>query len=302
MNCVRCGLLFNNNMVPIKFLSSNPDKYLNCKDCRKYRTCNNCGSEFKHHQNQTCSMKCAKEMKEKSWIKSCGTKHNFSKNSKSRLKWQNDILLKEGITNVFQREDVKEKIKKTTIEKYGVDSISKSEIIKEKKRQTLSETIENNPNLFKDNWHKTHKKYLEKIGYDPRLHLFGKASKESLIIFNPLISWCLNNKISYDDIYIGIEEKKEYFISDDMNIFFYDFTIKSKKIIIEFNGVLFHAKEDSKNWSNPFTNESASDNIQKTKIKKDVAIRNGFKIIEIWSDEDPIVNLELCKKFIIENT
>jgi len=39
----------------------------------------------------------------------------------------------------------------------------------------------------------------------------------------------------------------------------------------------------------------------KFNTKKDIAIKNGFKIIEIWSDEDPIINLELCKKFIIEN-
>jgi hypothetical protein len=54
-------------------------------------------------------------------------------------------------------------------------------------------------------------------------------------------------------------------------------------------------------WRNPFTNESISDNLKKSKLKKDIAIKNGFKIIEIWSDEDPIINLELCKKFIIEN-
>ena len=301
MRCVRCDVEFSNNKVPNKFLLIEPDRYLNCKDCRKYSNCKNCDVEFKHHQNQTCSIKCSKEMKEKSCIKSCGTKHNFSKNSKSRLKWENDIFLREGITNVFQRESVKEKSKLTIFDKFGVDNISKIESVKEKKRLTFLETFKSNPNMFKDYWHKTHKKYIEKIGYDPRLHLFGKASKESLIIFEPLILWCMNNKISYDDIYIGLEEKKEYFISDGSNIFFYDFTIRGKKIIIEFNGVLFHAKEDSKNWRNPFTNESASDNIKKAKIKQDIAIKNGFKIIEIWSDEDPIVNLELCKKFIIEN-
>lgn len=301
MICLRCNIEFNNNKVPDKYLNRDPNKYLNCKDCRKYRNCNNCGIEFKHHQNQTCSIKCSKEMKEKSFIKSCGTKHNFSKKSISRLKWENDILLKEGITNVFQRNCVKEKSKLTIIDKFGVDNISKLDSVKEKKRQTFLKTFEDNPNMFKEYWHKTHKKYLEKIGYDPRLHLFGRASKESLIIFEPLILWCLNKKILYDDIYIGIENKKEYFISDSNNIFFFDFTIKSKKIIIEFNGVLFHAKEDSKNWKNPFTNESISDNLKKSKLKKDIAMKNGFKIIEIWSDEYPVVNLELCKKFIIEN-
>jgi len=47
------------------------------------------------------------------------------------------------------------------------------------------------------------------------------------------------------------------------------------------NGILFHAKEDSKIWRNPFTNESISDNLKKSKLKKDIAIKNGFKIIEM---------------------
>lgn len=302
MICSRCGLKFNNNKVPNKFLVTDPIRYLNCKDCRKFRICRNCGIEFNHHQNQTCSIRCAKELKEKSWMESCGAKHNFAKNSKSRMEWEKEILVKEGITNVFQREDVKEKSKSTIISKFGVDNISKLDSIKEKKKQTFLNTLKENPNLCKENWHRTHKKYLEKIGYDPRLHLFGKASKESLIIFYPLMSWCIDNNIaSYSDIYVGVEDKREYFISENDSIFFYDFTLKNKKLIIEFNGVLFHAKEESKKWRNPFTNETAIDNLKRSKYKKNVAVRNGFKVMEIWSDEDPIINLELCKKFIIEN-
>jgi len=299
--CKRCDKIYNNNMILIKYQLKDVEKYKLCTDCRKYRLCKNCGNEFKHHQNQTCSKKCTIELKEKSWLESCGTKHNFYKNSISRIEWENELLTKEGITNVFQRNSVKEKSKNTIVEKYGVDNVSKLSYIKDKKGETLKNTIEMNPTLFKDNWHIIHNLFLTKIGYDPRLHIFGKASQESLIIFNPLITWCLENKILYDDIYVGQNDKKEYFISSNKNIFFYDFTIKSKKIIIEFNGISFHAKEDSKEWKNPFTNESISDNLKKSKLKKDIAMKNGFKIIEIWSDEYPIINLELCKKFIIEN-
>ena len=77
--------------------------------------------------------------------------------------------------------------------------------------------------------------------------------------------------------------------------------LKSKKIIIEFNGVVFHAKKEQLNkneWFNPFTKENAIDNINRTNIKYDVAKNKGFDILEIWSDEDPCVNVELCKKFI----
>lgn len=298
LTCKRCDKEYTNNMVPIKYQSKDIEKYKLCTDCRKYKLCKNCGEEFKHHQNQTCSKKCTQELKEKSWMESCGTKHNFYKNSKSRIEWENELEKEEGITNVFQRDSVKEKSKISVLKKFGVDNISKSSYIKNKKMKTLKSTLSLNPNQIKDKWYITHKKFLETIGYDPRLHIFGKASQESLIIFNPLITWCLENNILLEDIYIGLNDKREYFISSNHKIFFYDFTIKSKKIIIEYNGVLFHAKHDSKEWSNPFTNESIEENLKKSKVKIKTALKFGFKLLEIWSDEDPVINLELCKKFI----
>jgi hypothetical protein len=299
--CKRCDKEYDNNMVSIIHQSKDLEKYKLCTDCRKYKLCKNCGEEFKHHQNKTCSKKCTQELKEKSWIESCGAKHNFYKNSSSRMEWENKLLKEEGITNVFQRDSVKEKSKISIIKKFGVDSISRSSYIKDKKSETLKNTIRLNPTLFKDNWYITHKHFLDTIGYDPRLHIFGKASKESLIIFNPLLTWCLENNILIADIYIGIDSKKEYFISSNNKIYFYDFTIRSRKIIIEFNGVLFHAKPGSKIWSNPFTGESIEENLVKSKIKIDTALEGGFKLLEIWSDEHPVINLELCKKFIILN-
>jgi len=299
--CKRCGDDYNIDNISKKYIEKNIEKYKFCSNCRKYKLCKNCGIEFHHHQNQTCSSICSKELKEKSLMLSCGTKHNFSKNSKSRIDWQNDMLEREGIQNVFQRNSIKQKIKKTILDKYGVEHISKSEKIKLKKRNTLENTLKLYPNIFKDKWILTHNKFINELGYDPRLHVFGNASKESLKVFEPLIDWCLNNAILNDDIFIGYSNKKEYFIRSEESVYFYDFVIKSKKIIIEFNGVVFHAKREQLNkneWFNPFTKENAIDNINRTKIKYDVAKNKGFDILEIWSDEDPCVNVELCKKFI----
>jgi hypothetical protein len=301
--CKRCKIEFANTLSK-KYIIEDIERYSLCPYCRKYRLCKNCGVEFHHKQNQTCTNKCAQELKEKSYMLSCGSKHNFSKKSKSRIEWENNLLDNEGIVNIFQREDVKEKIKKTLFEKYGVDNPSKSEIIKIKKKYTLSNTIRLNPEIFVKNWRIAHDKFIKNIGYDPRLHIFGKASKESLSVFNPLIIWCLDNNIENDDIYIGDGNKKEYFLkSEENNIFFYDFTIKSKKIIIEFNGITFHAKTEfleKDEWFNPFTKENAQDNIEKSKIKYQVAKDRGFEILEIWSDVNHLDNLDLCKKFIID--
>lgn len=51
-------------------------------------------------------------------LKNHGVEHNFSKNSESRKNWEKRLFEEEGITNVFQREDVKLKSLETIITKY----------------------------------------------------------------------------------------------------------------------------------------------------------------------------------------
>ena len=67
---------------------------------------------------------CAKSAKkrEKTSLKNSGFKHNFCRNSPSRKAWEAKLLVEEGITNVFQRKDVKDKIKKSLVEKYKFES------------------------------------------------------------------------------------------------------------------------------------------------------------------------------------
>ena len=54
-----------------------------------------------------------KELYEDTMMKHFGTKHNFDKNNPSRKKWEKRLLDEEGITNVFQRKEVIEKIHNT---------------------------------------------------------------------------------------------------------------------------------------------------------------------------------------------
>ena len=309
LTCNNCGINYENSkFLNKKKIKENPNKYLHtCKDCRNIKTCENCETEFKHHQNRTCSNKCAKELKEKSYMTSQGTAHNFCKNSKSRIEFENSLLEKEGINNVFQRDSVKLSIEETMIIRYGVDNISKSEDIKVKKKETLCQTLLYNPDLLKNKWWDNHIKFINELGYDPRLGVFGRASIESLEVFNPIIDFCKKNlNIENSDIYVGTDTNSEYFINTGTKTYFYDFCIKSKKIIIEFHGIGFHANPNWDNaklneWRSAFTSETSNENIRKTKIKNNVAIRNGFKLLEIWSDVDVDLNINTCKKFIINN-
>jgi len=235
-----------------------------------------------------------------------GAPHNFSKNSKSKIKMQLELLENEGISNVFQRDTVKDSIEATMLARYGVDNISKSDDIKTKKKETLRQTLIDNPDLLKNQWWDRHHRFIKDIGYDPRLGVFGKASIESMLIFNPISKLCKSLGILESDIYIGHGTKSEYFINTGTKTYFYDFCIRSRNIIIEYHGIGFHANptwELTKlnEWKSAFTNETSSENIRKTKIKNNVAINKGFKILEIWSDSDIENNINLCKAFINDN-
>ncbi len=285
---------------------SNPDKYLHtCKECRLLRKCKNCNKEFKHHQNQTCSYECANKLKEKTYIRSQGAPHNFSKNSKSRKVFEEKLELEHGVKNSFQRDDVKQKISATVLLKYGVNNISKSENIKNKKRKTLSNTLKNNPDYFKQSWWKKHNFFIKELGYDPRLGMFGKASNESMLVFTEIINFCKSIGISDNDIFIGADDKSEFFINDGTKIYFYDFCIRSKKLIIEFHGIGFHANPTwdaakLSKWTSCFTGETSETNIEKTKIKNNLALQKGYSLLEIWSDVLPEENINICKQFIID--
>lgn len=121
---------------------------------------------------------------------------------------------------------------------------------------------------------------------ESRMVAWGKASKESLSYFLPLYKRLRKIGISRDDIYLGISGSKEFRINGDRGIRLYDFCILSKKIIIEYHSTSWHSKteEDSKIKKNPLGN-SHEYSYNNDCYKKNLAINNGFDIIELWSDE-----------------
>jgi len=130
---------------------------------------------------------------------------------------------------------------------------------------------------------------------------FCLASKESLKVFNPIIETIMSEyDIKYDDIFIGSGKSSEYFLRNEKDIYFYDFTIKSKKIIIEYNGVLFHPKNEKSDWVNPMNRKLSSvEAYNKQKKKIQTAVDRGFSVFEIWSDDDN--KIEKCLEFIKNN-
>lgn len=73
--------------------------------------------------------------------------------------------LKDGYTNVFQRPEIKEKMKQTNIKKYGCENPSQSEVIKRKKEETtFSHFGVYSPSQSKIVREKAKNTYIEKYG------------------------------------------------------------------------------------------------------------------------------------------
>lgn len=76
---------------------------------------------LKKHNIPTRSIKGSKNEREKlkrklTNIERYGIEHNFSKNHPSRLKWEEKMFNEEGITNVYQRQEIIDKIRKSSME------------------------------------------------------------------------------------------------------------------------------------------------------------------------------------------
>lgn len=124
------------------------------------------------------------------------------------------------------------------------------------------------------------------------------SSRESILFFIKVYKILRNNGIMIDDIKWGIKGSKEFFLydSDRNKIFWYDFTILSKKIIIEYHGSRWHPnpkwdKDKLDRWS--LFGMSSSDKLLFDDYKNSIARNNGFHLIELWDHE--VVNFDYLK-------
>jgi hypothetical protein len=183
-----------------------------------------------------------------------GYAHNFEKDSSSRKKWEKRLLEEEGIENVFQREDVKEKTKKTLIKRYGKTHPMFVDEFKDKMIQT-------------------------KIERDSFGSFRGSQSELQKDVINEL-------RKNFDNV------KTEYFIFvDDENInrswFSYDVLINNK-IIIEVNGDYWHCNpkfyKENDIIKFPRGMRKVKDVWEEDNLKIDFAKRKKFSIFVLWEN------------------
>lgn len=127
---------------------------------------------------------------------------------------------------------------------------------------------------------------------------YRSASKESLNIFVPLYKWLRRRGYERNDILFGIDGSRELLFSSNGKTYLFDFTIKSLSLIIEYNGIAFHpkSKTDENNSFALHKRMTISEKWEIDRKKIKTAEEAGYSVLEIWSDENEL--LEKCKRFI----
>ena len=131
---------------------------------------------------------------------------------------------------------------------------------------------------------------------------FG-TSKAACELFDN-ISNLTNEKCFYKSEFSKIN--KEWYLSDENGINFYDFTIPNLKIIIEFNGEHVHPRKDKltkdkwNSWKHAFSKKNADAIHIQDQEKIHKAIINGYNVLVLWSKDDKLTNIEIATNFIRE--
>lgn len=239
----------------------------------------------------------SKEKYKKTMLKNWGVEHNFLKNCESRKKWERRLLETEGIINVFQREEVKEKIKKTVKNRYSDEEMHHNYA----KGSSLEYWVEK---LGEDEGKKRYDEicfnkgksnrieyWIEKYGEKKGAELYKEKQKKfcNHLLTGPYSG--LNKKFELLLNEHNINYKKEYTIykeSEKQRRFIYDFLI-NESLIVELNGRFWHGdprwykENDILNF--PGGDVKVSDLWEKDKEKKELALKNGYKFLTIWEDD-----------------
>lgn len=175
--------------------------------------------------------------------------------------------------------------------------------------------IKYNNRLNQLSYTSSRKFYVDKYGLEEGNKIFNqiiskrvvginKSSKEAYYFLKEIYKYIRNNGIDKNDIYWGVGSSKEWFINLDKCLFFYDFTIKPLKIIIEYHGISFHPKENDIDWIGAY-GMSYDEKIKIDRLKKEIAESAGFKYFHVYSDEDLKTKqtefIEIIKKEIFKS-
>lgn len=218
--------------------------------------------------SESKNQKKCKEKTKQTNLEKYGYEHNFNKNHPSRKKWEMRLLKEEGITNVFQRESVKQKIVKYWNDNYGV----------------------NNPMELEWYRKKIEKTNIKRYGIP---HPILKYNRNGRQITKP-------HKIIMDYLdRVEIKYIPEEWIETKNNNYFVDILIDNK--IIEIFGDYWHcnpikySKTDIVNF--PYGKIKVKDIWDKDKKRIKEIEKRKYKVLVLWENEIIKNNFEekLCE-------
>ena len=256
--------------------------------------------------------KCREQYKQ-TMLKNYGTTHNFNKDCESRKKWEKRLLDEEGITNVFQRKEVIDKIKETMSERYGEDGIYYNRA----KGSTLEYWIDKlgkekgvehfNKICYEKGKSNRYEYYIEKYGEIEGVKQWQERLKQ-LVHKNFTYQIGLNKKC-YDILDKNfIKYEKEFKIFKENTQRYYSYDVKIDNLLIELNGIYWHCspKRYKPNDIVSFPGNifiKAKDKWEYDRIKKETAEKEGYIVETIWEDEFSETKLlEIINKYKNENS
>lgn len=190
------------------------------------------------------------------------------------------------------------------ITKYGeIDGPIKFKQKIDKSRNDLTRFIKK----YNGNIKLAEQKYAEMISKRVHYHKVGAASKESLILFRPIMTYLDSVNVSYR---IGIVPNTELYLwsSKYKRSFFYDFVIPELRYIIEYDGCSHAPIEDAPNWRCPYRGISQTESRLLDQRKDEVATEAGYKVnrvyfVDFYKDRASYIDsyLNNIKQLINEN-
>ena len=170
--------------------------------------------------------------------------------NKTKIKFKQN----HGVDNIQNLSYVKDKIKKTNLEKYGCEYASQSEDVKDKIKKTMLEKYGvDHPMKNSEIFNRAQKSSYKHIKYkDTELHYQGKYELD-------FIEYCIEN-----DIHIKNGPTIKYFLNSKDRRYFSDFYIPEKNLIVEVKSTY-----------------TFNDDYEENIAKKQYSIKSGFNFLFI---------------------
>lgn len=162
--------------------------------------------------------------------------------------------------------------------------------------QLVSSTQRRNLSFFENKYGTTEGIEKYKSWVSQIVHTTGAVSNESSVFFEKILESVPTLR---DEALYG---KAELSLKNQLKTYKYDFTIPSKKLIIEYNGIAWHPKSPDADWKHPFGLFTAKEKFEYDLTKQQFAESLGYRVINVFSDDDCDAAIDNITKELLNGT